>query len=641
MTYKIKCYCVPNLVSVVKKNAIKNFGKLKKSTLLFNFLFLSTVSIYAQGFLVTYPKEPNAAVSENYTVYVNEIPINVHKVATNNDVSYAHFSFAGKVTVRVHINVLVKTYNLSPHGYGIISSKSGQDIVFDLDRPRKLVLQNVNSLDETLCILGDPIEDYIPVPNGSSVVDVTTIGIDKTGATDNLNQIKQALNNLPNGGILYFPAGRYSAGGTISMLSNKSIYLAGGAVLQASSVGELSLNFNNASNVKIFGRGSIDGLGDTKRGAYNGEGGACLLAKADSTISDNCTIDGVMLKGAISWTAIIMGTTNWTAYNVKVINGSAYPNHDAWDPHNAINMMFDNCLLYGTDDGIAFSTTRDNLNLNTTFRNSVFLNNHSGATIRIGPWIGDTTSNIKVENNDHLLSGTNEHALAFWIGGSISNIKYLGNRVENARSGLILMRTNWTDHYAGVQSGSVDNVVFDRLTAETVSPGIYDGYKNQLEGPSATNFVKNISFKSLYQDCSLIISSGSANMNFLGPNVSNVTYGVSTTPLVEISGNTLVTYRNGGNPGKFIITRTGGSTTNNLLVNYKIHGNAKNGTDYNTIQSSVTIPSGSSTAEIIISPSSTPSLFLYTTVYLSLNSSDDYILGPNYDEVVTIVNSGY
>lgn len=598
----------------------------------------SDMRIYGQGYLVTYPKEPNAAVSDNYTVYVNETRINVHKVATNNDVSYAHFSFAGKIIVRVHINAMVITYNLSPHSYGIISSKSGQDIIFELDRPRKLVLQNVNSLGESLCILGDPIEDNIPVPNGSSVVDVTTIGIDNTGATDNLNQIKKALNNLPVNGILYFPPGRYTAGGKIPMLSNKSIYLAGGAVLQASQGGELSLNFDNASNVKIFGRGSIDGLGDSKRGAYNREAGACLLAKADSTTSDNCIIDGVILKGAITWTAIIMGTTNWTAYNLKVINGSRYPNHDAWDPHNAINMMFDNCLLYGTDDGIAFSTTRDNLNLNTTFRNSVFLNNHYGATIRIGPWIGDNTSNIKVENNDHLLSGTNEHALAFWIGGSISNIKYLGNRVEKARSGLILMRTNWTDHNAGVQSGSVDNVVFNRLTAETVSPGIYDGYKNQLEGPNAIHFVKNITFKDFYQEGSLITSSGSANMNLLGPNVSNVTYRVSTTPLVDISAGTLVTYRTDGNPGKFVISRSGGSTTNALTVNYKIHGNAKNGTDYSTIQSSVTIPSGSNSTKIIISPSSTPSATPYKTVYLSLNSSDSYILGPNYDAIVTIVN---
>ena len=191
-------------------------------------MLLSILDIYSQGFLVNYPLEPNAPVSSNYTVFVNEIPVNVLRVATNNDVSYTHFSFAGKVPVRIRVSAAIHSYNLSPHGYGFVSSKSGQDIIFELDKPRKLVLHNVNSLTETLCILGDPIEDYIPVPNGSSVVDVTQIGIDNTGATDNLNQIKTALNNLPNGGILYFPAGRYSAVGTIPMLSNKlSIWQAG------------------------------------------------------------------------------------------------------------------------------------------------------------------------------------------------------------------------------------------------------------------------------------------------------------------------------------------------------------------------------------------------------------------------------
>ena len=127
-------------------------------------------------------------------------------------------------------------------------------------------------------------------------------------------------------------------------------------------------------------------------------------------------------------------------------------------------------------------------------------------------------------------------------------------------------------------------------------------------------------------------------MNLLGPNVSNVTFGVSSTPLVQISAISHIAFRNVGNPGKFVISRSGGSTTNMLNVNYKIHGNATNGTDYSTIQGLVTIPAGSSFAEIIISPDSTPSASPYKTVYISLSSADNYILGPNYDAVVTIVN---
>ena len=620
----------------------KHLSIMKTTTLILCFLLLLAMESNGQGFIVTYPQEPKAVLSDNYTVYVNEIPVSVYSVATNKDISYAHFSFAGKVSVRIHVSVAVSTYDLSPHGYDIESTKSGQDIRFELDSPRKLFLHKVNSLVENLCILADPLEAAPPKIGDAIVVNIMDKGADNTGEKNSLNRINATLAAMPAGGILYFPPGRYTAGGTISMLSNKSIYIAGGAVIQgttASSGGELSFNFDGASNAKLFGRGSIDGNGDLKRGSYNGEGGACLIAKQPTSISNNCLIDGIIVKGAISWTAIVQGTTNWTVFNVKIINGAKFGNHDGWDPHNAINMMFDNNFIHGSDDCIAMSTTKKNLNLNTTFRNNVFINLHSGATIRIGPWIGDGTSNIRAENNDHIISGTNEYALAFWIGGNISNIKYVGERVENAQFGLILMRTNWNDHYAGLQDGSVDGILFDRLTVEKVSPCTWDGHLSQLEGPNATNFVKNISFRDFYQRGKLMTSASAADLNFKGPNVSNVTFDTSTTPVIDIKAASLMAYRNGSNTGKFTISRTGGSTVEPLTVKYVIHGTAINGMDYTAIPDSVVIPSGSETTDIIITPDPTNTADYYKTVVISLSSHVDYILGPDFHSVVTVSNN--
>lgn len=244
-----------------------------------------TFEISGQGFLVSYPQEPQAMLSSTYSVFVNEIPVTTYAVGDNQDVSYVHFAFAGKVTIRIHVSAPVNTFDLSPHSYGIETTMAGQDISFELTQPRKLLLHKVNRLAESLCILADPPEDNIPRVNNSSVVDVTSLGIDNTGATDNLEQIKSALKNLPDGGILFFPPGRYTAGGIIPMVSNRSIYIAGGAVIQgstASSGGELSLNFDGASHVKIFGRGSLDGNGDLKRGSYHGEGGACLIYNSNT-----------------------------------------------------------------------------------------------------------------------------------------------------------------------------------------------------------------------------------------------------------------------------------------------------------------------------------------------------------------------
>lgn len=234
------------------------------------------------------------------------------------------------------------------------------------------------------------------------------------------------------------------------------------------------------------------------------------------------------------------------------------------------------------------------------------------------------------------LSGINEHALAFWLGGAIRNFKYSGNRIENARHGLILMRTNWNDFYAGQQSGSADNIVFDRLTAENISLG--DGHFNTLEGLNAVNHMNNITFKDFYQGGLLMTSAEAANMAFVGSNVSNINFTTSTTPIIGITASTLITYRKGSNPGRFKVTRTGGNTSGALTIRYQIHGNAINGTDYLTIRDSVTIPAGGISANISITPSARNNASTYVNVYLSLLSSDSYILGPNYDAVVSVVN---
>ena len=57
----------------------------------------------------------------------------------------------------------------------------------------------------------------------------------------------------------------------------------------------------------------------------------------------------------------------------------------------------------------------------------------------------------------------------------------------------------------------------------------------------------------------------------------------------------------GLDPGTFTVTRTG-PTSNPLTVNYSIGGGATNGVDYQTIGTSVTIPAGSATGTVVITP---------------------------------------
>jgi alpha-tubulin suppressor-like RCC1 family protein/subtilisin family serine protease len=79
----------------------------------------------------------------------------------------------------------------------------------------------------------------------------------------------------------------------------------------------------------------------------------------------------------------------------------------------------------------------------------------------------------------------------------------------------------------------------------------------------------------------------------------------------------------GSNPGLYTITRTG-STASPLTVAITVFGDAKNGTDYQTIGTSVTIPAGSSSATISILPINDTAIEGLEYVGIYLNYSADY-----------------
>src|SRR5258706_818199 len=76
--------------------------------------------------------------------------------------------------------------------------------------------------------------------------------------------------------------------------------------------------------------------------------------------------------------------------------------------------------------------------------------------------------------------------------------------------------------------------------------------------------------------------------------VSNV---VVTLPTVTIAATDANASRVGLDPGTFTITRSG-NTSAALTVNYSLGGTATNGSDYNSLATSLTIPSGAASATL-------------------------------------------
>jgi kumamolisin len=84
-----------------------------------------------------------------------------------------------------------------------------------------------------------------------------------------------------------------------------------------------------------------------------------------------------------------------------------------------------------------------------------------------------------------------------------------------------------------------------------------------------------------------------------------------------------------GATGQFTVTRTGSSAAS-LTVNYSLAGTAVNGTDYETLSGTVTIPSGASSATITVTPFLDPSEQPSVTVQISLtNPAGTIAIDPN------------
>ena len=79
----------------------------------------------------------------------------------------------------------------------------------------------------------------------------------------------------------------------------------------------------------------------------------------------------------------------------------------------------------------------------------------------------------------------------------------------------------------------------------------------------------------------------------------------------------------GTNTGAFTFTRTG-DTTQSLVVAYNIAGSAGNGTDYEQLLGTVTIPAGSATASILIKPIDDAAVESSETVILSVAANSSY-----------------
>ncbi|HKS37791.1 MAG TPA: S8 family serine peptidase, partial [Verrucomicrobiae bacterium] len=109
----------------------------------------------------------------------------------------------------------------------------------------------------------------------------------------------------------------------------------------------------------------------------------------------------------------------------------------------------------------------------------------------------------------------------------------------------------------------------------------------------------------------------------------------SALPVVTVVVSDSSAAEAGSDSGTFVVTRTGG-TTSALTVNYSMGGNAANGTDYNPLQTSVTIPAGAASATVTVTPADDSAVEGAETAILTILAHAAYAVGSPNSATITL-----
>lgn len=255
---------------------------------------------------------------------------------------------------------------------------NGNKLTFTLSSSTYVIIK-INDQKKKIVIAADPLETDIPPSTGAGIYNVTKspYNADNTGTSMTSDAIQQAIDDAyqAGGGIVFVPAGVYKSG-NLTLKSNVTFYLAGGAVIVGTGKGEdYVIDFRkdsrnedgtyfirtavNSSNITIRGRGTIDGNGiamrERKMPAPNkNEGFLNNLLVPIAT--SNFTFDGLILRDAGFWSFMVVRSDNVTITNLKGFQDLYKIEDDVIDINESQNVLVRHAIAISDDDNYSTKT---------------------------------------------------------------------------------------------------------------------------------------------------------------------------------------------------------------------------------------------------------------------------------------------
>jgi polygalacturonase len=476
----------------------KGMIKIGKTTImrrgLIFLILLVKFSSYCKGQeLITYPAPAGVMYSQHnddYTVNVRKqggewqdlfeynVKVDLDKP---QDASMVYFDFSGFVEVAVRKNNgNIQSVKVRPSAHNINTTTQGNTIFFTLSQPRKISVEFNGDKLHNLHVFGNPLETYKPNPNDTS--------------------------------IIYFGPGVHQPkdipGDEFQIPSNKTVYIAGGAIVRG------RLVCDRVNNVRIIGRGIID---QATRGV-------------EIRHSSNVTVEGIIVVNPKHYTIYGGGSKNITIKNIKSF--SANPWSDGIDLMSCSDVTIDDVFMRNSDDCIAIYGHRWDFYgdvRNYTITNSVLWADVAHP-IQIGIHgntvnAGEVIENLRFKNIDILEQDEDDPNYQGCMSISagdfnlVKDVSFEDIRVDDFEEGQLLnLRVVYNAKYNTGPGRGIENVSFKNISYNGVnlSPSI-------IEGLDAKHTIKNITFENLSINGKPITNAKAANI-VVGKNVEGVNF---------------------------------------------------------------------------------------------------------------------
>ncbi len=328
------------------------------------------------------------------------------------------------------------------------------------------------------------------------------------GRTVNTTAIQSCIDasHAAGGGTVRFPAGVFLTG-TLRLRDNITLHLDPGAVLKASAdladfpsfdsrhpsyLGELVTDkmlvfAEDANNVAIEGRGTIDGGGDEFDGPYGG-GVPSFTLRPRILYFRNCarvSVRDVTLTNCASWIqtyqdcrdVIIEGITVNSRENPDIekerFANRGHRNTDGLDLVDCERVRISNCLIVAGDDGICLKSYEpDRACRDIVITNCILSTNASG--IKIGTESVGAFEDIVVSNCTVYDTRCEGIAILTVDGARIERVTVSNVNLRNIKGGAIVLRLGARGRIfrQGVEArpGRMKDILIQGIQATRISP---------------------------------------------------------------------------------------------------------------------------------------------------------------------------